>query len=166
MRARITLLATTAAIVGLAGCKDSGLPDRNLPFDEAAHRAPDSLVMAVHPETRPGAEAHAAGGMPQDEAHAGETSMATRPIAIGDQTFVASGQPSSMDAGGLSQVGNVGGMGFFAATGDEAPYDRLYMAHGDAGYITYMPVHDSSGDAAQRQATFEHSLESGATAAH
>jgi len=165
MRARVTLLATIAAIVGVAGCKDSGLPDRNLPFDEAAHRPPDALVQAVHPETRAGADASAAGGMPQDDAHAGAASMATRPIAIGEQTFVASGHPSSMDAGALSQVGNVGGMGFFAATGDEAPYDRLYMAHGEAGYITYMPVHDG-GDASQRQATFEHSLESGATAAH
>ena len=155
MRARISLLATTAAIVGLAACKDSGLPDRNLPFDEAAHRAPDALVQAVHPETRPDAGTDAHGGM----------STATRPIAIGEQTFVAAGQPSNMDAAALTRVGGVGGMSFFAATGDDAPYDRLYMAHGDQGYITYMPLHDASGDPAERQGAAQRVLDGGATAA-
>ena len=150
MKARASLFAAT--IIALAGCKDSGLPDRNLPIDEAQHRAPDALVQAVHPESRPEAEGA--------EAHAG-MSMATRPITIGGQTFAASGTPASMDAAGLTQVGSVGGMGFFAARGDDAPYDRLYMAHGEQGYVTYVPMHDS-GDPVARQEVARRALEGGA----
>ena len=169
MRARVTLFAT-AAVVALAGCKDSGLPDRNLPFDEAAHRPPDALVQAVHPETRPGS------GMPNDPAHAGATgtvpddaahasvSMATRPITVGDQTFAASGRPVDMGSASLRQVGGMGGMSFFAAMGDDAPYDRLYMQHGEDGYIVYMPVHDASGGPAARQAAANRGLEEGPAA--
>lgn len=156
MRARASLFATVA-IVGLGACKDSGLPDRNLPIDEAQHRAPDALVEAVHAESRPAADAaHGAGVMTDG----------TRPITIGDQIFAASGRPMPMDAAGLTQVGSVGGMGFFAGRDDTAPYDQLYMAHGESGYVTYVPVHDDSGDPAARQATLERALESGGTSAH
>lgn len=156
MRARATLLATSAAMLFLVGCKDSGLPDRNLPFAEAEHRAPDALVQAVHPETRPadGADAH------------GAMSMATQPITVGEQTFVASGTPVSMDAAGLMQVGSVGGMGFMAAPGDEAPYDRLYMAHGDQGFVVYEPLHDASGDPNARLEASAAGMQSGGAAAH
>ena len=156
MKARATLLATSTAILALAGCKDSGLPDRNLPLEEAEHRAPDALVQAVHPETRPddGADAH------------GAMSMATRPITVGEQTFIASGTPVTMDAAGLSQVGSVGGMSFMAAPGDEAPYDRLYMAHGDQGVVVYEPLHDATGDPNARLETSAHGMESGAGSAH
>lgn len=157
MRARATLIAT-AAVVSLAGCKDSGLPDRNLPFDEAAHRPPDALVQAVHPETRPGA------GMPDDPAHAG-VSMATRPVTIGEQTFAASGRPVDVGTGSLRQVGGMGGMSFFAAMGDDAPYDQLYMQHGeDGGYIVYTPMHDATGDPAARQSVADRGLEEGPAA--
>ena len=170
MRARATLIAT-AAIAALAGCKDSGLPDRNLPFDEAAHRPPDALVQAVHPETRAGGmpddptHAGATGAMPNDAAH-GAMSMATRPITVGEQTFAASGQPVDMGAAALRQVGGMGGMSFFAAQGDDAPYDQLYMQHGDAGYVVYLPVHDASGDANARQAVADEGLAGGRPAAH
>ena len=157
MRARATLLATSAAILTLAGCKDSGLPDRNLPFEEAEHRAPDALVQAVHPDTRPGADAA--------DPH-GAMSMATRPITVGEQTFVAAGTPITMDAAGLSQVGSVGGMSFMAAPGDDAPYDRLYMAHGDQGFVVYEPVHDATGDPNARAAASAAGMESGGGAAH
>ena len=180
MRARATLFATAIAVVGLSACKDSGLPDRNLPLDEAAHRPPDALVQAVHPETRPGGgmpndpthaaaagmpadEVHAA--MPDDAAHAG-VSMATRPITVGEQTFVAAGRPVNMDAASLRQVGGMGGMSFSAARGDDAPYDRLYLSHGTNQYVVYEPVHDASGDPNARAATMQHGLESGAAGAH
>ena len=174
MRARASLLATTA-VLALGACKDSGLPDRNLPIDEAAHRPPDALVQAVHPDTRPGggmpadptpaaaAEGHAA--MPNDPAHAG-VSMATRPVTVGEQTFIASGMPVSMGAGSLRQVGGMGGMAFFAANGDAAPYDRLYLAHGTNGYVVYEPVHDASGDPNARAAAAEHTMSGGSSAAH
>ena len=155
MKARATLFATVA-LVGLSACKDSGLPDRNLPIEDAEHRAPDALVQAVHPESRPEAEgADAHGGL----------SMATRPVTIGDQTFAASGMPATMDASGLTQVGTVGGMGFFAARGDGAPYDVLYMAHGESGYVAYTPVHDD-GDPSARQEALQQALENGGGAAH
>jgi hypothetical protein len=162
MRASIRLLASLAAIAALGGCRDSGLPDRNLPFEEAAHRPPDALVQAVHPETRAGHDP-AAGAMPQDEAHAG-ASMAARPITVGEQTFVASGQPLAVGAGSLRAVGGSGSMSFSAAIGDDPPYDRLYLAHPGGTYLTYLPLHDATGDVNSRAAAAEHGLEGGAAA--
>ena len=165
MRARATLFATLA-IVALAGCKDSGLPDRNLPIDEATRRPPDALVQAVHPETRAGQAAH--GETPADEAHggaAGSAAMTSRAIRIGDQTFLPAGMPTDVDPALLSQVGAGGGMSFHAVRGDDAPYDRVFMTHPGGRYITYMPVHDDSGDPNAR-ATAQHEGLSGGGAAH
>ena len=162
MRARATLFATIA-LVALAGCKDSGLPDRNLPYEEAAHRPPDALVQAVHPATRAGgADAH--GGMPMDSAHAGAAANASRAVTIGEQTFVPAGMPLDIDAALLTQVGAGGGMSFHAVRGDDAPYDRVYMTHPGGRYITYMPVHDS-GEPTARLTTQREGL-SGGGAAH
>ncbi|HEX6590247.1 MAG TPA: hypothetical protein VF039_14670 [Longimicrobiales bacterium] len=160
MRARATLFATIA-VVAVAGCKDSGLPDRNLPIDEAAHRAPDALVQAVHPETRAGAEGAAA--MPTDEAHAGAATQ-SRAITIGEQTFLPAGMPMDVDPALLTQVGAGGGMSFHAVRGDEAPYDRVFMTHPGGRYITYMPVHDDSGDPAARVAAQHDGMASGGAA--
>lgn len=161
MRARATLFATVA-VVAVAGCQDLGLPDRNLPIDEASQRPPDALVQAVHPETRAAEPAH--GGMPADPAHA-DASMASRAVQIGEQTFMPAGAPHDVDAALLTQVGAGGGMSFHAVRGDDAPYDRVFMTHPGGRYVTYMPVHDLSGDPSARGTT-QHDGLSGGGAAH
>jgi len=129
-------------------------------------------VQAVHPETRAG---HEGNGMPDDEAHAGVErqasaaghggdALAGRPITVGEQTFVAASQPVVMAAGTLRPVGGAGGMSFSAAVGDEAPYDRLYLAHPGGTYVTYMPLHDATGDPSARAAAMDHGLDGGAAA--
>ena len=162
MSARVAMIAVALVAVAANGCKDSGLPDRNLPFDEAAHRPPDALVQAVHPDTR--ARAHASEA---DRAHAGAgVAMGARPITIGDQTFAPAGQPRSVDAASLAAVGGSGAMSFSAARWDSPPYDALYLAHPGGTYVTYLPVHDDGGDPNARAAAAESGMHRGAAAAH
>lgn len=158
MNARATLIVSSA-ILALGGCKDSGLPDRNLPLDQAEHRAPDALVQAVHPLSRAGSTDAQAGSH--------DTTMVARPITVGGQVFQASGMPTRMSAGSLRAVGGGAAVGgsFSAATWDEPPYDQLYLAHPGGLHITYLPVHDSGDPAARAQAGRD-AVEGGPAAAH
>ena len=155
MRARAPLVATSAAVFALAGCKDLGLENRNYPHEQAAHRPPDALVMAVHPETRP---AHVPAAAPHE--------TMVRPISVGGQLFMASGGAGYVPGIELKQVGGGPTGAVSAAAWDEPPYDRLYLSHPGGLYISYLPVYDDSGDPAARLATAKHTLESGAPAAH
>src|SRR5687768_11971278 len=92
MKVRATLIVSST-IFALGACKDSGLPDRNLPLDQAEHRAPDALVQAVHPNAGVPAAA------PAGEGH--EPTMIARPITVGGQVFQASGMPARMSEGSL-----------------------------------------------------------------
>ena len=158
MRVRASLIAAAAAALVAVGCRDSGLPDRNLALEDARHRAPDALVQAVHPETNPAlhgaaAEAHGAG-------------MTSGPVTVGGQTFQAAGRPIALGDASLRSVGTsaMGGT-FSAAAWDEPPYDRLYLAHPGGTYLEYLPVHES-GDPASRLEAGRRTLEGGAPAAH
>ena len=155
MRARATLVATSAAVFALAGCKDLGLENRNYPHEQAAHRPPGALVQAVHPETRP---AHVPATAPHE-------TMA-RPISVGGQTFMASGGAGRIPSIALKQVGGGAAGAVSAAAWDEPPYERLYLSHPGGLYVSYLPVHDDTGDPAARNAAAQHALESGAPAAH
>ena len=159
MRVRASLIAAAGAALVAAGCRDSGLPDRNLALEDARHRAPDALVQAVHPETNPALHIAAA-----DEAHG--TSMTTGPVTVGEQTFQAAGRPIPMSDASLRSVGTSAMGGTFAAAAwDEPPYDRLYLAHPGGTYLEYLPVHES-GDPAARLEAGRRTLEGGAPAAH
>lgn len=151
MRARVTLIAT--ALIALAGCDDLGLENRNYPHEQAAHRPPDALVQAVHPETRPGPAT--------PDAH----TTSARPVSVAGQTFMAAGAPQRVEAAALRQVGGGAAGSFSAAAWDEPPYDRLYLSHPGGLYVPYLPVYDS-GDPAARSAAGRQALEGGAPAAH
>lgn len=157
MRARSTLVAAAAAVLVMAGCRDSGLPDRNLALEDAEHRAPDALVQAVYPQY---------GAASGQSAAASHEAMASRQITLGEQTFQASGRPVHLGGTTLTPVGT-GAMGgtFSAAIWDEPPYDRLYLAHPGGTYLEYLPVH-ADGDPAGRLEAGRRTLEGGATAAH
>lgn len=159
MRARAILITAVTAVFAMAGCRDSGLPDRNLALEDAAHRAPDALVQAVYPQ-------YGAARSASDAAAHGDASMASRPITVGEQTFQASGRPVRLSGTALTAVG-AGPMGgtFSAATWDEPPYDRLYLAHPGGTYVEYLPVHGGDDPTARLEAG-RHTLEGGTPAAH
>ena len=154
MRARSTLAAASAALFAIAGCKDSGLPDRNLPHEEAAHRPPAALVQAVFPETNP-----------RNREMAAHAAMA-QPISVAGGTFMASGGVGSAPSSLLRQVGSGAGGAFFAAAWDEPPYDRLYLAHPGGLYVSYLPLYGGGGDPAARAAAQVRTLQGEAPAAH
>jgi len=100
------LLACVVAcsILALAGCRDSGLPDRNLPLDQAEQRA---LPYSLH-------EPAPAGGIRYDGAE-----------------WVVAGRPMQISASLLVPVEVEGGEAWALAT-DAPPRDRLYVNSGDA----------------------------------
>ena len=99
-------LAWVAAVAALAaaGCRDSGLPDRNLPLDQAEQRA---LPYSLH-------EPAPAGGIRYDGAE-----------------WVVAGRPMQISASLLVPVEVEGGEAWALAT-DAPPRDRLYVKSGDA----------------------------------
>lgn len=98
-------VAVLAATVGLAACKDSGLPDRNLPIDDARHRE------FRYPAYQPTADN-------QPVAHAGRHWIRSLPVES---------IPSSL----LEPVGGEGGMQLYAVRGSRPPYSRLYTPVGE-----------------------------------
>jgi hypothetical protein len=98
-------MAAVAATVGLSACKDSGLPDRNLPLDEARHRE------SRYPAYQPTADN-------QPVAHAGRHWIRTLPVES---------IPSSL----LEPVGGTAGMQLYAVRGSRPPYSRLYTPMGE-----------------------------------
>lgn len=101
------LITALAATTALTACQDVGLPDRNLPFEEARDRPGSALVRAVHDEP------------------ARDTAL-TRPVAIGDRIYMAAGRTVRLSADQLQSVGSTGGRAYSALAWDDAPYDRLF----------------------------------------
>ncbi len=95
-----------AIVLTAAGCRDSGLPDRNLPLEEAEQRA---LHYSLY-------EAAPAGAIVHDGAE-----------------WVVAGLPMKISAGLLVPIDVEGGEAFALAT-DAAPHDRLYVRSGE-GWI-------------------------------
>ena len=95
-----TVLAALLLAGLAAGCRDSGLPDRNLPKADAERRVYDYPAYQAAAET---------------------------PVwEVGGRRWQASGAVQSIDAGVLRPVAGAGGTTLYALQWDEEPYDRLY----------------------------------------
>ena len=96
---RVWLMAMVCVTV-LSGCRDNGLPNRNLPLAEAQQR--EFRYQVYEP---------------------GQNSPA---LAMGGRHWVRSLPVETVPARMLVQVGTVDGTQLFALRGEEAPYSRLY----------------------------------------
>jgi hypothetical protein len=101
----------TMALVGLSACKDSGLPDRNLPIQEARQREYGYPVY----ERAPDATAVAAAG----------------------RNWIRSAAVESIPAGLLVPVEGAD-VQLYAVRGATAPYDRLYAPAGPDLWAPYL----------------------------
>ncbi|NJD10458.1 MAG: hypothetical protein FIB01_08510 [Gemmatimonadetes bacterium] len=88
------------------GCRDVGLPDRNLPLDQAEQRTYGYPVYQALPDSAPVLQV------------AGHRWQATAPI-------------ETIEARLLAAVGNANGTAVYALTWDKPPYDRLYALVGE-----------------------------------
>jgi hypothetical protein len=93
-------LAAVAVVLGLAACKDSGLPDRNLPIEEARQR------QYGYPAYTPAAD--------------------PAPVAAAGRNWVRSAALESIPAHLLVPVSGAEGTQLYAVRGTRAPYSRLY----------------------------------------
>ncbi|MGH7502256.1 MAG: hypothetical protein ACREL7_10920 [Longimicrobiales bacterium] len=108
---QIVGIAAAAIIFVATGCRDSGLPDRNLPLAEAEHR-------------RFGYELYE----PSDAAESA--------LQHEDSEWVVAGPPMNIPASRLVPAGTAGGRAVFTLANDPAPFDRLYV-EGDRGWTPY-----------------------------
>jgi hypothetical protein len=102
--------AAVAMVAMLGGCRDSGLPDRNLPLEEARTRP--FRYSVYEPASVP-------------------------PVRVADRDWIAAGLPMSIPQRLLTPVtpdGNV-----FALASDASPWTRLYRRSA-AGYTPLAPL--------------------------
>lgn len=93
-----------ACVATLAGCRDSGLPDRNLPLEEARHR------QFSYPAYQPLAD--------------------NAPIAAAGRHWLRSSAVETIPAAMLEPVQGTDGTPLYAVRGSRAPYARLYTPVG------------------------------------
>jgi hypothetical protein len=105
-------------LVALTGCRDSGLPDRNLPLQEAEQRQWRYPLYA-----------------------SGVTSSTIRHDGA---DWAIAGAPVVAPARMFAAVGGEGGRTVHALTNDSPPYDRLYLQT-DTGWRPYARI-PQSGD--------------------
>jgi hypothetical protein len=121
---RVKLVAAAIAVLAAAGCKDSGLPDRNLPLEEARHRQWSYPLydMVVAP------------GLPL-LVNVDETMWALQAAPA----FYSLGAPSVPEH--MLRAATAGGpVALRALSWDDAPFDRLYAGAG-AVTATYERVY-------------------------
>jgi hypothetical protein len=99
------LLGTTAILLALTACRDSGLPGKNLPLDEARTKPFRYSVYDANADL-PAAQ-------------------------VDGRTWRAAGPAESIPAGLLVPVEAGGGREMFALATDSPPRARLYMKTGD-----------------------------------
>jgi hypothetical protein len=116
MKAGARACVTTAlCVVGLAGCRDNGLPDKNLPVEEARHRYIQPYLSY-------------------------QAMAATTPVAIGGREWMPSLPVETIPARMLQPVGSAEGTTLFALRGDEAPYSSLYASEGGDRWRPYLRI--------------------------
>ena len=93
-------LVAIACAAGLSACRDNGLPDRNLPLQEAQHREYGYPVY--------------------------QSSSETPAIAMGGRHWMRSHAVETIAPHVLVPVGAAEGTQLFARRGEQAPYSRLY----------------------------------------
>jgi hypothetical protein len=110
--ARLTrsLLAAALGATLLAGCRDNGLPDRNLPLDQAASRTYN------YPAYQP---------------YAGEVEV----WELGGRRWQAGAQVETIEARLLQAVANANGTAVYALVWDREPHDRLYTPVGENRWL-------------------------------
>jgi hypothetical protein len=107
-------VALAAGLLVAGGCHEGGLPDRNLPLQEARHREygyPVYQPVADNPQV----------------AAAGRHWMRTVPV-------------ETIPARLLSPVATADGVSLYAVQGHRAPYSRLYAQVGEDRWVPYVPV--------------------------
>jgi hypothetical protein len=109
--ARLMLLAALAT-AGLAACRDSGLPDRNLPLEEARHREYGYVVYERTPDSRP--------------------------VVAAGRHWLRSQQVETIPDHLLVPVAAYEGTQLYATRGARAPYSRLYARVGDGRWNPYL----------------------------
>lgn len=98
------------ALILVAGCRDSGLPHRNTPADQARLQAWRYPVYEV--------------ATPLTDAAAGV-------YTLGEQRFIATAAVEHVPERLLRPVGTAQGRQLFALSWDRSPFDRLYMVGPD-----------------------------------
>jgi hypothetical protein len=109
--ARLGLLAAVC-IATLTACHEGGLPDRNLPLQEARHREfryPAYQPVANNPQ-----------------------------IALAGRHWARSLPVESIPDRLLVPVGSADGTPLYALRGARAPYSRLYSPVGDGRWVPYL----------------------------
>jgi hypothetical protein len=99
-------------MVVLSGCRDVGLPDRNLPLEEAQQREYGYQVY--------------------------EASASRPAVAMGGRHWIQSTPAETVPARLLVPVGTSGGTTLYALRGEEAPYSRLYSPAADGRWAPYL----------------------------
>ena len=108
---RIWLMAILC-VGGLSACRDNGLPDRNLPLEEARHR---EFRYEVY-----------------------EAAQVNPPLAMGGRHWIRSLPVETVPSRLLVQVGTAEGTRLFALRGEEAPYSRLYAPVSQDRWAPYL----------------------------
>lgn len=111
-RVKALVVLAMTSILGLTACRDSGLPDRNLPLQEARHR--QYSFVAYEPTAN------------------------NPPIAFAGRHWIRSLPVESIPAARLEAVGSVDGAQLFALRGARTPYSRLYTPVGDDQWAPYL----------------------------
>jgi hypothetical protein len=112
-RGRLVMLAAASVLV-LGACRDSGLPDRNLPLPEARHR--QYSFVAYQPVA--------------DNA----------PVALAGRHWMRSLPVETIPGARLEPVGAVGATQLYAMRGARAPYSRLYAPVAEDRWAPYLPL--------------------------
>ena len=101
--------------VALTACRDSGLPDRNLPLMDARNR--EYSYEAYQPAPN------------------------AMPVALAGSNWMRSLPMVTIPPRLLAPVGNADGTVLYALRGRSAPYDRLYSPAGDDRWRPFLPLH-------------------------
>jgi hypothetical protein len=109
---RRLLLLAIAAVLGLSACRDSGLPDRNIPLPEARHR--QYSFVAYQPAAN------------------------NPPVAMAGRHWIRSLPVETIPAARLVPVGSAEGTQLYALRGARAPYSRLYAPVGQDRWAPYL----------------------------
>lgn len=110
---RLGLLAITCVAV-LAGCKDNGLRDRNLPLAEAQNR---QFRYAVY-----------------------ETTADAPVVTVGGRNWMRSHAFEDIAAHVLVPVGTAAETQLYARRSDQVPYSRLYAQEPDGRWAPWLRV--------------------------
>jgi hypothetical protein len=108
-----------AMTLALGACRDSGLPDRNLPISEAENRP---FRYAVYDAAAPAVAAQSV-------------------IQADSARWMIAGGAEPIRAALMTPVAAEGGAQVFAPAWERAPYDRLWIQVGDGMYKPLQRLH-------------------------